>query len=413
MFFNLPGAQGHLNPTLGVVQALVRRGETIVYYAGEKDRAAVEAAGAEFRSYAPYLDYTFNPADAKDLVLVGLKAADICDALYPGLFEEIRADPPDYVIYDSCCPWGKWGALSLKIPAISSVTSLITTPWVLLDSPVQALSMLKWLKYLPVAWPFWRKVKKLLAGLGLPNWSFFYIFFDILANLGELNIVYLAPEFQPFREKIKEKCVYVGASLALRPEPSDPSLGLDDASSLVYVSLGTLHNERPEFYRACIEAFSDGPSRVIMSIGQSLSPAALGSPPGNILIRPRVPQIEILKHARVFISHGGMNSINEALYFGVPLVLAPQTHEQAINAHRVAKLGAGVVLKKSDAKSIRAAVERLMAEPRFKENALALGRSLRQAGGAERAASEIMNFIEEKMGNGIQEEKITLKEATS
>ncbi len=50
VFLNVPG-HGHVNPTLAVVQELVRRGERVIYYLSEEFRAAIEATGATFRSY--------------------------------------------------------------------------------------------------------------------------------------------------------------------------------------------------------------------------------------------------------------------------------------------------------------------------------------------------------------------------
>ena len=64
----------------------------------------------------------------------------------------------------------------------------------------------------------------------------------------------------------------------------------------------------------------------------------------NFIIRPFVNQGEILKHADLFITAGGMNSIHEALYYGVPCLMCPQQGEQRLNAGQFEALGFGRIL---------------------------------------------------------------------
>ncbi len=128
-----------------------------------------------------------------------------------------------------------------------------------------------------------------------------------------------------------------------------------------------------------------------MSIGRRLDPSALGDLPGRFLVRGHVPQIEVLKHASVFVSHAGMNSVNEALWFGVPLVLVPQTNEQDIVARRVEEIGAGVRLGGLDAgpDGIRDAVLGVLGSGSHAAAARRIGDSFRAAGGWRRAADAI------------------------
>ena len=65
----------------------------------------------------------------------------------------------------------------------------------------------------------------------------------------------------------------------------------------------------------------------------------------NFIIRPFVNQGEILKHADLFITAGGMNSIHEALYYGVPCLMCPQQGEQRLNAGQFEALGFGRILR--------------------------------------------------------------------
>ena len=127
---------------------------------------------------------------------------------------------------------------------------------------------------------------------------------------------------------------------------------------VLFVSLGTAFNDRPSFYRACLEAFADqGP--VAMAVGQHVRVDDLGPVPGNVDVRSWFPQPAVLRHASAFVSHAGMGSTMEALYYGVPLVCVPQMLEQEVNAGRVAELGLGVRLDAArlTADDLRAAVD--------------------------------------------------------
>jgi MGT family glycosyltransferase len=134
--------------------------------------------------------------------------------------------------------------------------------------------------------------------------------------------------------------------------------------------------------------------QVIMSIGSNVSEAILGQPPPNVSVQAYVARLEVLQRASVFVTHGGMNSVSESLYFGVPLVVIPQMSEQETVGRRVEELGAGVYLAKQDvtAARLRESVERVLADGRFREQAAAVQQSFHTAGGAARGAEAILAF---------------------
>ena len=84
-----------------------------------------------------------------------------------------------------------------------------------------------------------------------------------------------------------------------------------------------------------------------------------------------------------------MNSVSEALYFGVPLAMLPKTKEQEGVAERVRQLGAGMVLKDASVKSIAAAVSALLTDSAYRQNAAEIAAGFRKCGGAAAAADKI------------------------
>ena len=128
----------------------------------------------------------------------------------------------------------------------------------------------------------------------------------------------------------------------------------------MYIALGTVINDRPEFYRKCIEALAGMDAEGIIACGDAVDIAALGPLPENVRVTPRVDQPEVLARASAFITHCGMNSASEGLYMATPMLLYPQTGEQQAVARRVHELGAGKYLKDDSAEGIRAALEALL-----------------------------------------------------
>ncbi|MDE8672777.1 nucleotide disphospho-sugar-binding domain-containing protein [Priestia aryabhattai] len=97
-----------------------------------------------------------------------------------------------------------------------------------------------------------------------------------------------------------------------------------------------------------LEAFQEIQATVILSVGKHTDISQFKDIPSNFIIRNYVPQLEILEQADVFITHGGMNSTSEGLYFGVPPVVMPVVGDQLIVANRIEELGASLQLNRQE-----------------------------------------------------------------
>ena len=148
--------------------------------------------------------------------------------------------------------------------------------------------------------------------------------------------------------------------------------------------MGTINQNRA-FYRSCIDALKETDWQVIISMGSNTD--RFDDLPPNIQIYDFVDQMAVLSIADGFITHCGMNSVSEALYYEVPLVLFPQTTEQEAVAGRTEELGAGIRLKSIEGKDIKEALETIMNEPSYKNNAVRISESFRSSGGVKEAAA--------------------------
>ncbi len=389
LFFNIP-ARGHTNPTLAYVEELVRHGEQVVYYSINAFRESIEATGAEFRSYGEALPREPDGAPTNFLRLAEWILHDT-QQVVAHFLDEVRQEGADYIIHDALSCWGRVFAQLLGVPAIASVTTFAFSPITLLACPRFALELAS---MVPPAWSSVRACRRIARDLqkeyGIPRIGVS----EALHNRESTNIVYTARQFQPGASAFNGDFKFVGPSISTNREPVPfPFEELEDRP-LVYASLGTVTNDRPDFFRSCVDAFAGLDADVVVSVGSKVDPASLGEPPDGCILARFVPQLEILQRASVFVTHGGMNSVNEGLYFGVPLVVAPQMAEQALVGRCVERAGAGICLGGGSVtpERLRAAVERVLMNGSCGASARILQGQLQAAGGPRAAFKETQAF---------------------
>jgi MGT family glycosyltransferase len=304
-------------------------------------------------------------------------------------FREVR---PDYLIADSVAPWGQWAAILLGVPLVTSVSTLAFNRSVMAFGAARGVrpgSLRLFFSKLRHVGKAWRLQRRLCRQYGVNGPG---VIASVIGSSG-LNIVYTSRHFQPCADTFDDRFQFVGP-MTSRTETTAFSWDRVGASDVVYVSLGTLFNADTAFYRTCFEAFGGQAFQVILSVGTKVSLTSLGPVPTNFVVSPHVPQLAVLQRARAFVTHGGMNSVSEGLFYGVPLVVVPQMGEQAIVGRQVEQLGAGLCLTKKEvtASALRESVRRLLEEEPFRRQADVVRRSFLDAGGAARAADAILAF---------------------
>ena len=216
--------------------------------------------------------------------------------------------------------------------------------------------------------------------------------FNAFTNLEKLNIVYTSREFQPAGNSFNDTFKFVGPVISNRDEPSNFRIPETHTKPVIYISLGTVLNDNPDFYEKCFIAFRDLDLLIVLSVGNKINLAELKDIPANFIVKSYLPQLEVLAQCDVFITHGGMNSVHEGLCYGVPLIVIPQQEEQRMVAQRVQQAGAGIYLRKPNSNMLRDTVLMVLNENKYRTNSIKLGESLKLAGGSKKAADVIMAF---------------------
>ena len=161
-----------------------------------------------------------------------------------------------------------------------------------------------------------------------------------------------------------------------------------DGRPLIYGSLGTLQRRDSHYFQIMAEACSEVDAQLVLSVGgQEGSP--LPDLPGNPVVVNYAPQLDLLSRAAMTITHCGMNTTQQSLFFGVPLIGIPLTHDQPAIAARLARTGAGIVIPpgKLQKNNLRAAIRSVLPlDGAYRANARRMQEACRKAGGVDRAA---------------------------
>ena len=159
-------------------------------------------------------------------------------------------------------------------------------------------------------------------------------------------------------------------------------------SALIYFSLGSLGSADVKLMRRVIAALARTRHRYVVSKGPLHEEIVLAP---NMWGAEYLPQIDLLPEVDLVITHGGNNTITEAVHFGVPMLVLPLFWDQHDNAQRVEEAGFGIRLapyRFTDVE-LRKALEHLLTDVELRARVAAAGTRIREVNGVQRAAALI------------------------
>ena len=370
LFINLP-YYGHVIPTIGLVQELIKKGCEVTYLMPFGWEEKVIESGATFCGYE-------NHKKLSEQIKNAYATA------------ESMVEKFDFVIYEQFFFLGKHLAEKYNKPVARIFTAPVTNEK-LMKEYIASKGPLSIFKHKWITRAFTNDVAK---GIPLKTDSWLD---EIIYNPPKLNLVYTLREYQPYEEEFsQEQYKFLGPSIYERK--GEVLNFVKGQRPIVYISLGTVIKGAVSFFQNCLEAFRDENIDIILSVGEKFDCRKLKNIPSNIHIYNFVPQLEVLKKADVFVTHGGMNSVSEALVYGVPMVVIPFSSDQPVNAGCIEKLGVGKRLEYSVANkdSIKEYVLSVLFDTDIKNNIEKAQNWITQAPGNLGGAEVIMDYYQNK-----------------
>ncbi len=139
-----------------------------------------------------------------------------------------------------------------------------------------------------------------------------------------------------------------------------------EGSALIYLSLGSLGSADVDLMRRLVSILGKTQHRFIVSKGPQHSEYELAE---NMYGAEFLPQIKIVPQVDLVITHGGNNTVTEALHFGKPMIVLPLFWDQYDNAQRIDETGFGVRLATYDFtdEEIVSAIDRLLNDQKLQD----------------------------------------------
>lgn len=386
LFVGFP-AEGHVNPTLGLVQAFTKRGDQVHYITTEHYKERVAAVGATVHLHDDLIRMAKVSVGSVEGIMeflhlhaqISLAILDIVDQLK-------RTIHFDAIIFDKFGA-GELVSEYLNVPGVCSSASFLF--------PHNAMAEKIFKDKDPSLFEPNQQMKDSLALMQQRYGVAPRDPFQFMNNHAPMTIVYTSKYFQPHSEKFDDTSIFIGPSFPERAGHSDFPLERLEGQQVLYISMGTVLHQVEHFFNTCIEAFADFDGIVVIAAGEKADLSKLNPAPDHFMIAPYVPQLKVLNHADVTITHGGMNSVNEAIHFNVPLVILPQDKDQPMVAQRLVELEAGYRITRDQihVESLRMGVHEVLSNPMYKKNVKKINASFQQSGGPAEALTRIDEFL--------------------
>ncbi len=207
-----------------------------------------------------------------------------------------------------------------------------------------------------------------------------------------LYISTTVPELDYNRTDLPTSVKYVGPTVWNKLNDAPPAWINEFARDkpLVYITEGTLRDHKPIILQAAAKGLANLPIQVVMTTGGRRDPAEVGLHPiaPNIQIKSWVPDSDFIPKVDLLVAAGGASTTLGALQAGVPMVMVPTEWDKPESAQRVAEVGAGIRLSpwKLTPERLRQAVEEVLHNPTYRQNAQRIAAACQRYGGGAQAA---------------------------
>jgi MGT family glycosyltransferase len=408
LFIMLPEA-GHINSTLKLCKQLKNRGHRVVQVGIPDMEEFATGHGIEFFPVGEkYVPKGFLPQKNRDISEKGIierlkflrdyieRVKKFLKELHLHEFNALLKQlQPDLFIVDALLPFASIAAASSKVPVLSLSTTMpaefnpqlpplgsncIPSPGrrgsarVAWQWALRSAEALFWQTLASMAgFNLWHEIKEQAALWNFPKEKIQYIA-SFLPYIQMDELVLCAREFD-FPHAGRKNRYYIGPMVDLERQEADfPWEKIDPSRPLIYCSFGTQafwSRETRVVMQNIIDAAGGHPEwQLVMATGTQMAAESFARVKSNVFLLSYAPQMALLDKAALFISHGGLNSIKEAIMARVPLVVIPLTRDQPGNAGRVAyhRLGVACSPRKANKNTMETMIDNVFHDGEIKKN---------------------------------------------
>ena len=270
LFFHLP-ALGQYNAIEPVLIELARRGHAVIHYNEREFERYTTRGPIAFRGYPRYGGY--HPRSCKSdmsLYELGLMLTETAEAIMDAVDAACVQEAPDVILHSKFLAAAKLVARKHGVAAACLTSGYVLRPRAVLEreksdrqGPAAMSNVLAVRRFLAKARPFYQQYAD---GQVDPH--------DIFVNEEPLNVVLGLEQVQPGREELPHTYRFVGPTVNIS--------GYVKSYDLIYVSLGAVFVDNREFFQTCLDALEGCNRRVVMSLGDRLSPDQFSNRPANV-----------------------------------------------------------------------------------------------------------------------------------
>jgi MGT family glycosyltransferase len=376
-------APSHMHPHLAVVAELVRRGHRVTYLVGGHLADLARPTGADVIGYESLLPGSpSTPASWPDDDTAGMRMfLDDQIHVLPQVQAELDCDRPDIVLHDIGGMAGPVAADLWGIPSAQLSPSAVAWEGYHEDMA----DVLEPIYGSPAGWAYLKAFDHWLAASGTS------LTFDDVTGKPRRCLALIPRVMQPNADRVDgDRYRFVGPCIDPRRENPGDWVPPRGDGPLTLLAFGTAYTDRIDVYRNAIEGLDGAGWRLVIATGR-VRPEELGAVPDWVQLRATVPQPAVLRAADTFVTHAGMGSCTEGLWYGVPMVAIPQAVDQPSNADQLQAIGVGrhLTADPPSPAEIRTAVTDITADPQVRLRLNVIRDELHRVGGPTHAADAV------------------------
>jgi len=409
---------GHVNPAVALVKLLISRGHEVCWYSGKHYQNTIESSGAKFYPFIKARDFS-------DSTL----AKEFPDLPYGSLFKH-ASYYIKHVFYDNMA--GQYADLS-EILKEFPADVVVTDEWFTGSIPLAEKKVIPWVCYcnsplfyytdeipfpgaglLPDSTHFGRNRNRIVNGMvtkiifaglqkyinrlrkqvGLLPMQHFFLINNVF--IADFFIKFNTRAFEFKWKELPQSIRFVGPMLPAHSNVENFKWEalLTKGKPVIFITQGSVNNTDFEhLIIPSLKALKELDAIIIVATGSTTSELEKEFGSENVIIEKYIPYEYIMPYADIVITNGGFGGVITALWHGVPLIVAGETEDKPEIAIRITYCKAGIDLGTGHPKPnrIRKAVEKIMSDKVYKDNAMRISEDFK----THDAALETALLIEE------------------